>query len=98
MFVTYELKPNNSRTKAEYLSIILDTGEGPREEQCERLQYDPGQWEFPRERLKLGTLTLNERVTQRMQIHLMFFCTDDFDCQGFGDSTSETWGRGKESV
>uniref|UniRef100_A0A3Q3VXN2 receptor protein-tyrosine kinase n=1 Tax=Mola mola TaxID=94237 RepID=A0A3Q3VXN2_MOLML len=46
--------PNNSRTKAEYLSIILDTGEGPREEQCERLQYDPGQWEFPRERLKLG--------------------------------------------
>uniref|UniRef100_A0A3Q3VRJ2 receptor protein-tyrosine kinase n=1 Tax=Mola mola TaxID=94237 RepID=A0A3Q3VRJ2_MOLML len=54
MFVTYELKPNNSRTKAEYLSIILDTGEGPREEQCERLQYDPGQWEFPRERLKLG--------------------------------------------
>lgn len=24
------------------------------EEQCERLQYDPSQWEFPREHLKLG--------------------------------------------
>lgn len=32
----------------------MDTGEGPIEEQCERLQYDPNQWEFPRERLKLG--------------------------------------------
>uniref|UniRef100_A0A667X8U3 receptor protein-tyrosine kinase n=1 Tax=Myripristis murdjan TaxID=586833 RepID=A0A667X8U3_9TELE len=42
-----------SSTKPEYLSIILDTGEGPMEEQCERLQYDPNQWEFPRERLKL---------------------------------------------
>lgn len=48
------LKPNTSNTKPEYLSIILDTGEGPIEEQCERLQYDPNQWEFPRERLKLG--------------------------------------------
>lgn len=50
------MKPNNSNTKTEYLSIILDTGEGPIEEQCERLQYDPNQWEFPRERLQLGTL------------------------------------------
>lgn len=33
----------------------MDSGEGPIEEQCERLQYDPNQWEFPRERLKLGT-------------------------------------------
>ncbi|XP_036934609.1 vascular endothelial growth factor receptor 1 isoform X2 [Acanthopagrus latus] len=47
-------QPNNSNTKTEYLSIILDTGEGPIEEQCERLQYDPNQWEFPRERLQLG--------------------------------------------
>lgn len=51
-----KIKSNNSNTKPEYLSIILDTGEGPIEEQCERLQYDPNQWEFPRERLKLGTL------------------------------------------
>lgn len=49
-----ELK--NSDSKPEYLSIIVDTGEGPIEEQCQRLQYDPSQWEFPRERLKLGTL------------------------------------------
>ncbi|XP_030254120.1 vascular endothelial growth factor receptor 1 isoform X2 [Sparus aurata] len=47
-------QPSNSNTKTEYLSIILDTGEGPIEEQCERLQYDPNQWEFPRERLQLG--------------------------------------------
>ncbi|KAK7879036.1 hypothetical protein WMY93_030789 [Mugilogobius chulae] len=43
-----------SNTKPEYLSIILDTGEGPLREQCQRLQYDASQWEFPRERLKLG--------------------------------------------
>ncbi|XP_061521967.1 vascular endothelial growth factor receptor 1 isoform X2 [Phycodurus eques] len=45
---------NSSRCKSEYLSIILDSGDGPIEEQCERLQYDPCRWEFPRERLKLG--------------------------------------------
>ncbi len=50
------MKPRSTNTKPEYLSIILDTGEGAIEEQCERLQYDPNQWEFPRERLKLGTL------------------------------------------
>lgn len=49
-------KPKNSDSKPEYLSIIVDTGEGPIEDQGERLQYDPSQWEFPRERLKLGTL------------------------------------------
>lgn len=50
----FYLKPDNSHTKTKYLSIIMDTGDGPIEEQCERLQYDPNQWEFPRERLKLG--------------------------------------------
>ena len=95
MFVTRELKPSDSRTKAEYLSIILDTGEGPREEQCERLQYDPGQWEFPRERLKLGTLTLNQHVTQTMQRHLMLFCADDSDRRGLGDSTANNGREGK---
>nr|XP_046226781.1 vascular endothelial growth factor receptor 1 isoform X2 [Scatophagus argus] len=54
LFIRKLKQPGNSNTKAEYLSIILDTGEGPIEEQCERLQYDPNQWEFPRERLKLG--------------------------------------------
>lgn len=49
-------KPKNSNSKPEYLSIIVDTGEGPIEDQCERLQYDPSQWEFPRERLKLGLI------------------------------------------
>ncbi|KAM9712753.1 vascular endothelial growth factor receptor 1 isoform 1-T1 [Menidia menidia] len=54
LFIRKLKQSNNSHTKPEYLSIILDTGEGPIEEQCERLQYDPSQWEFPRERLKLG--------------------------------------------
>lgn len=49
-----KMKPNNSNTKPEYLSIILDQGEGPIDGQCDRLQYNPSQWEFPRERLKLG--------------------------------------------
>ncbi|XP_077409815.1 vascular endothelial growth factor receptor 1 isoform X2 [Vanacampus margaritifer] len=47
-------QPNSSQSKAEYLSIILDSGDGPVEEQCQRLQYDPNRWEFPREHLKLG--------------------------------------------
>ncbi|KAK1884941.1 Vascular endothelial growth factor receptor 1 [Dissostichus eleginoides] len=47
-------QPNSSNTKPEFLSIILDRGDRPMEEPCERLQYDPSQWEFPRERLKLG--------------------------------------------
>ncbi|KAM4533573.1 vascular endothelial growth factor receptor 1 isoform 2-T2 [Odontesthes bonariensis] len=54
LFIRKLKQSNTSHTKPEYLSIILDTGEGPIEEQCERLQYDPNQWEFPRERLKLG--------------------------------------------
>uniref|UniRef100_A0A8C4DM90 receptor protein-tyrosine kinase n=1 Tax=Dicentrarchus labrax TaxID=13489 RepID=A0A8C4DM90_DICLA len=54
LFIRKLKQPNSSNTKPEYLSIILDTGEGPIEEQCERLQYDPNQWEFPRERLQLG--------------------------------------------
>lgn len=52
------MKSNTTDSKPEYLSIILDRGDGPIEEQCERLQYDPNQWEFPRERLKLGKYLL----------------------------------------
>uniref|UniRef100_A0A673G7B8 receptor protein-tyrosine kinase n=1 Tax=Sinocyclocheilus rhinocerous TaxID=307959 RepID=A0A673G7B8_9TELE len=36
-----------------YLPIILHPGEEPLVEHCDRLQYDPAQWEFPRDRLKL---------------------------------------------
>lgn len=53
LFIRKLKQPSSSSTKTEYLSIILDPGEGPLEEQCDRLQYDPGQWEFPRERLRL---------------------------------------------
>ncbi|XP_044031605.1 vascular endothelial growth factor receptor 1 isoform X3 [Siniperca chuatsi] len=54
LFIRKLKQPNSSNTKPEYLSIIMDSGEGPIEEQCERLQYDPNRWEFPQERLKLG--------------------------------------------
>ncbi|XP_068199661.1 vascular endothelial growth factor receptor 1 [Antennarius striatus] len=54
LFIRKLRQPNNSNPKPEYLSIILNRGEGPIDDQCDRLQYNPGQWEFPRERLKLG--------------------------------------------
>ncbi|XP_047205627.1 vascular endothelial growth factor receptor 1 isoform X2 [Girardinichthys multiradiatus] len=54
LFIRKLKQPNTPSHKADYLSIIVDTGEGPIMEQCERLQYDPNQWEFPRELLKLG--------------------------------------------
>uniref|UniRef100_A0A4W4F492 Vascular endothelial growth factor receptor 3 n=1 Tax=Electrophorus electricus TaxID=8005 RepID=A0A4W4F492_ELEEL len=40
--------------KTGYLSIIMDPGEVPLEEQCEYLPYDSSQWEIPRDRLRLG--------------------------------------------
>lgn len=49
-------QPNSIDGKAEYLPIILHPGEEPLLEHCDRLQYDPAQWEFPRDRLKLGKL------------------------------------------
>ncbi|OCT96852.1 vascular endothelial growth factor receptor 2 isoform X2 [Xenopus laevis] len=49
-------RPNGGELKAGYLSIIMDPGEVPIEEQCERLSYDASKWEFPRDRLKLGKL------------------------------------------
>uniref|UniRef100_W5L4K5 receptor protein-tyrosine kinase n=1 Tax=Astyanax mexicanus TaxID=7994 RepID=W5L4K5_ASTMX len=46
-------QPNSANSKTEYLPIILHPGEGPLDEHCDRLQYDPEKWEFPRERLQL---------------------------------------------
>uniref|UniRef100_A0A8B9H6D0 Vascular endothelial growth factor receptor 3 n=1 Tax=Astyanax mexicanus TaxID=7994 RepID=A0A8B9H6D0_ASTMX len=40
--------------KTSYLSIIMDPGEVPLEEQCEYLPYDSSQWEIQRDRLRLG--------------------------------------------
>ncbi|XP_064135798.1 vascular endothelial growth factor receptor 3 [Loxodonta africana] len=47
-------RPAHADIKTSYLSIIMDPGEVPLEEQCEYLSYDASQWEFPRERLHLG--------------------------------------------
>ncbi|KAJ8396760.1 hypothetical protein AAFF_G00013590 [Aldrovandia affinis] len=45
---------NPADIKTGYLSIIMDPGEVPLEDQCEYLPYDSSQWEIPRERLRLG--------------------------------------------
>uniref|UniRef100_A0A4W4FV06 receptor protein-tyrosine kinase n=1 Tax=Electrophorus electricus TaxID=8005 RepID=A0A4W4FV06_ELEEL len=46
-------QPNLTNRKTDYLPIILHPGVGPLDEHCDRLQYDPEKWEFPRERLQL---------------------------------------------
>uniref|UniRef100_A0A671S8L3 Vascular endothelial growth factor receptor 3 n=1 Tax=Sinocyclocheilus anshuiensis TaxID=1608454 RepID=A0A671S8L3_9TELE len=45
---------NPADIKTGYLSIIMDPGEVPLEEQCEYLLYDSSQWEISRDRLLLG--------------------------------------------
>jgi len=50
------LQPAHADIKTGYLSIIMDPGEVPLEEQCEYLPYDSSKWEFPRDRLRLGEL------------------------------------------
>lgn len=47
-------QPAHADIKTGYLSIIMDPGAVPLEEQCEYLSYDASQWEFPRDRLHLG--------------------------------------------
>lgn len=45
---------NPADIKTGYLSIIMDPGEVPLEDQCEYLPYDSSQWEISRDRLRLG--------------------------------------------
>ncbi|KAM9310211.1 LOW QUALITY PROTEIN: vascular endothelial growth factor receptor 3 [Pholidichthys leucotaenia] len=45
---------NPADIKTGYLSIIMDPGEVPLDEQCEYLPYDSSEWEVPRDRLRLG--------------------------------------------
>lgn len=45
---------NPAEIKTGYLSIIMDPGEVPVDEQCENLPYDSSQWEVSRDRLRLG--------------------------------------------
>lgn len=52
--VGWFLQPAHADIKTGYLSIIMDPGEVPLEEQCEYLPYDSSKWEFPRDRLRLG--------------------------------------------
>lgn len=53
-FLLSELQVNPADIKTGYLSIIMDPGEVPLDEQCEYLPYDSSQWEISRERLRLG--------------------------------------------
>eukprot|EP00062_Callorhinchus_milii_P001162 gi/632935952/ref/XP_007891873.1/ PREDICTED: vascular endothelial growth factor receptor 1-like [Callorhinchus milii] len=54
LFIRKLKKPTSVDIKTGYLSIIMDPDEVPLDEQCERLPYDGSQWEFPRDRLRLG--------------------------------------------
>ncbi|XP_054452941.1 vascular endothelial growth factor receptor 3 [Anoplopoma fimbria] len=45
---------NPADIKTGYLSIIMDPGEVPLDEQCEYLPYDSSQWEISRDKLRLG--------------------------------------------
>ncbi|XP_041116100.1 vascular endothelial growth factor receptor 1-like [Polyodon spathula] len=56
LFIRKLKRPSSAEVKMDYLSIIMDPGEVPLDEQCERLPYDASKWEFPRDRLKLGTM------------------------------------------
>ncbi|MGH0139127.1 UNVERIFIED_CONTAM: hypothetical protein FKN15_068848 [Acipenser sinensis] len=47
-------RANPADIKTGYLSIIMDPGEVPLDEQCEYLPYDSTQWELPQDRLRLG--------------------------------------------
>ncbi|XP_015196874.2 vascular endothelial growth factor receptor 1 isoform X2 [Lepisosteus oculatus] len=53
LFIRKLKRPSTPEIKTDCLSIIMDPGEVPLDEQCERLPYDASKWEFPRERLKL---------------------------------------------
>ncbi|MBN3321676.1 VGFR1 factor, partial [Atractosteus spatula] len=53
LFIRKLKRPSRPEIKTDCLSIIMDPGEVPLDEQCERLPYDASKWEFPRERLKL---------------------------------------------
>ncbi|XP_066555062.1 vascular endothelial growth factor receptor 1 isoform X2 [Amia ocellicauda] len=53
LFIRKLKRPTSAEIKTDYLSIIMDPGEVPLDEQCERLPYDASKWEFPRDRLKL---------------------------------------------
>ncbi|XP_056295178.1 vascular endothelial growth factor receptor 3 isoform X2 [Pseudoliparis swirei] len=45
---------NPADMKTGYLSIIMDPGEVPLDEQCEYLPYDSSQWEISRDTFRLG--------------------------------------------
>jgi len=48
------LQVNPADMKTGYLSIIMDPGEVPLDEQCEYLPYDSSQWEISRDTFRLG--------------------------------------------
>lgn len=74
-------QPTHADIKTGYLSIIMDPGEVPLEEQCEYLSYDASQWEFPRERLHLGETPHPAYFT-----HPVLLGRDSFSCYGAGQA------------
>ncbi|TRY97973.1 hypothetical protein DNTS_000300 [Danionella cerebrum] len=56
LFIRKLRKPSSADLKTGYLSIIMDPDQMPLDEQCDRLPYDSNKWEFPRDRLRLGSV------------------------------------------
>lgn len=63
-----QFKVNPADIKTGYLSIIMDPGEVPLDEQCEYLPYDSSQWEVSRDRLRLGERTHNGCWAKRVRV------------------------------
>uniref|UniRef100_A0A8C3HAA7 Vascular endothelial growth factor receptor 3 n=1 Tax=Chrysemys picta bellii TaxID=8478 RepID=A0A8C3HAA7_CHRPI len=64
-------RPAHADIKTGYLSIIMDPGEVPLEEQCEYLPYDSSKWEFPRERLRLEGATASEHKALMSELKIL---------------------------
>lgn len=62
--IVYVTQVNPVDIKTGYLSIIVDPGEVPLDEQSEYLPYDSSQWEVSRDRLRLGECTTKHKQIQ----------------------------------
>lgn len=65
------ISQSSTEIKTDYLSIIMDPDEVPLDEQCERLPYDASKWEFARERLKLGNVSVRQSPDPGMSTYCM---------------------------
>lgn len=76
--------------KTGYLSIIMDPGEVPLDEQCDNLPYDSSQWEISRDRLRLGEPSWNDHLQTSLRANgcrcfVLFFLFRILNSNDFGE-------------